>query len=362
MDTQIQQTIIDQIQRATNVGIAVAKNPSVDQMAAALGLYLALKKLGKNTIVGCPTEPIVEISNLVGIDRVKTTVTSNGGDLIVSFPYREGEIEKVKYTLEEETGTLNIIVEAGEKGLLFDEKDVKYTRTGVAFDTFFTIGVPSLETISSLYRAEQLTNVNIIAIDNHPQTHPFGSITHVSTRASSLSEQIADILTLMEQTTVVDADIAQNLLSGIISATNDFQDANTTSLAFEMGGILMRKGAIRQKRQPGQDDRKHQQAFMPHQPRTQQQQPRHQQGNFQQPRQEQSSDLQSHVEQQPQASYVPAREEKPMVRPESITTPMREEQIPITQQQSAPVMQEDSQKQAPADWLTPKVYKGSTIV
>jgi len=366
MDTQIQQRIIEQIQTSSNVGIAVGKNPSIDQMAAGLGLYLALKKNGKNVVIASPTQPIVEISNLVGIDKVKTTLTSNGGDLIVSFPYREGEIEKVKYTLDEEKGALNIIVEAGEKGLNFDEKEVKYVRTGKAFDTFFTIGAASLNDISSLYHSEQITNAIVIAIDNHAQVQQFGQIMHVSMRASSISEQIADILTLMEQASIVDIDIAQNLLSGIISATNDFQEQNTTSLAFEMAGILMRKGAIRQQKQQDKDDKKHQEAFMARSPRPQPtklqpQQPRSQQGIYQ-PRQDEVSNEQRTQTVAPMISKSEV-ESTPLVQSQQINQPFQIETI--TQQSSSmPVapIQEDTQKQAPADWLTPKVYKGSSIV
>jgi hypothetical protein len=70
--------------------------------------------------------PLVEVSSLVGIDEVKTTLGEASGDLVVSFPYREGEIEKVSYTRDD--NFLNIVVKAGEKGLNFDEKDVKFTR------------------------------------------------------------------------------------------------------------------------------------------------------------------------------------------------------------------------------------------
>src|SRR3989344_1126690 len=90
------------------VGIAVGKNPGIDEMAGALSLYLALLAEGRKATVICPTDPIVELSSLVGIDKVKKGFDGGvGGDLTVSFPYKEGEIEKISYTLEE--GKLNIL-------------------------------------------------------------------------------------------------------------------------------------------------------------------------------------------------------------------------------------------------------------
>ena len=99
-------------------------------MGAALSLYLALKTTGKNVTVATPSSPLVEVSSLVGIDEVKTSLGGEGGDLVVSFPYKEGEIEKVSYTRDD--NFLNIVVKAGENGLNFKETDVKFTRGAAA--------------------------------------------------------------------------------------------------------------------------------------------------------------------------------------------------------------------------------------
>ena len=60
---------------------------------------------------------------------------------------------------------------------------------------------------------------------------------------SSLSEHMTQLLSDLRSP--VDTDIAQNLLDGIINATDSFKSSKTTYLAFEMAGILMRQGAIR---------------------------------------------------------------------------------------------------------------------
>src|SRR5438477_224117 len=129
MDNQSLQQIKDTIGKAQEIAIAVGSNPSVDDMAAALSLYLVLNAVNKRATVACPTEPTVELSNLVGIDRVQTSFSGGQtGDLIVSFPYREGEIEKVSYTID--GGFLNIVVKAGEQGLSFSPQDVRYSQGG----------------------------------------------------------------------------------------------------------------------------------------------------------------------------------------------------------------------------------------
>src|SRR3990167_5683799 len=127
MDNRVLGQIKDFIGKNNKIGIAVGKNPAVDEMGAALCLYLSLKSFGKDVSIVCPTEVLVEHSDLVGIDKVKSSFEGGTGDMIAAFPYREGEIEKISYTLED--GFLNIVVKAGEEGLSFSEKDVIFKRS-----------------------------------------------------------------------------------------------------------------------------------------------------------------------------------------------------------------------------------------
>jgi nanoRNase/pAp phosphatase (c-di-AMP/oligoRNAs hydrolase) len=242
MDSALLQKIREILAKNDNIGIAVGKNPSIDQMAAALSLYLLLKQARKKVSIASPTQPIVELTNLVGIDKVQPKLESQEGDLVVSFPYVEGEIEKVSYTLE--NGSLNIIVKATKQGLTFDEKDVKYTKGGGgALSTLFTIGAPSLSDVESLMQQDKMANTKIINIDNKSENQKFGDIILVSTDYSSLSEQISDLVLSLGFRP--DKDVAQNLLSGITYATRNFQDPATGPLAFEIASMLMRNGARR---------------------------------------------------------------------------------------------------------------------
>ena len=365
MDSQMNQQIREQIAKTSQIGIVVGKNPSLDHMAAALSLYLSLTHLGKQAAIASPTDPIVEISNLVGIDKVKKTLGSSTGDLIVSFPYREGEIEKVSYNLTD--GLLNIVVKAGEKGLNFQEKDIMFKRSAKGFQTLFFIGISKLADVESIITPDQMKESAVINIDTNMDNEKYGNIVAVSPTASSLSEQIADLLTLIDPA-ILDVDIAQNLLSGISFATNDFQDSKTSAIAFEMAGILMRKGASRPKREESKPQPQPQFAQKPFQPRYQ---------PVARPAQP------FRPQYQPVGSNGMAQPVAPVQTPKPVSQPI---EIPVVQPQqptsvvSQPVQSPDSSsvqsqtqaqeqpeqkaefKNTPADWLTPKVYKGSTVV
>lgn len=234
--------IKDLLAKNESIGIIVGKNPGIDEMAATLSLYLAFSESGKKVAVACPTEPIVEVSSLVGIDKVKKSFGGGAdGDLTVSFPYEEGEIEKISYTLEE--GKLNILVKAGENGLSFNEKDVEYKRAGSAPGLVFVVGTPRISDLGTAFDMETLKDSKVINIDYKSENQGFGDIPLLGKNASSVSELMANFISSLGLKT--DVDIASNLLAGIIGATNNFQNSETSPLAFETAAILLKKGAIR---------------------------------------------------------------------------------------------------------------------
>lgn len=373
MDNSTQQRLRDLLSKNDKIGIVVGKNPNLDQMAATLSLFLAFKSANKTVSVACPTEPIVANSSLVGIDKVKTELSGDGGDLIVSFPYTEGEIEKVSYTLE--GGFLNIVVKATEEGLSFSEKDVLYKRSGGLPTLLFVVGTPRLSDLGNLFDADALKNTSVVNIDNSSENQNFGDIVLVSPKFSSLSEQVTNIIRSLD--IAIDEDIAQNLLSGIHFATDNFQSPNTSYLAFEMAGFLMKKGARRiiTGIQSVQQDRSSQpfQQAQQMQPRRDQQQRQRQWDNRSQQinKPQQSPQMQPRRDSQQPASVqdtsvpdwlTPPKQERPQQSNRPQQTPQMQPRR--DQQQSvAPAPIEDKTDQdAPPDWLTPKVYKSSTLI
>lgn len=242
MDNQAVQKIRELIAKNENIGIAVGKDPGIDKMGAGLALYLSLGNLGKSVNIACPTEPTVEISSLVGIDKVKNTLDSGKGDLIVSFPDR-GDIKKISYTRED--GMLNIIVKAADEGLTFDEREVKFRKGGEVPTLLFIVGVPRLSDLGNLFDAESLKDTTTVNIDNKAENQGYGDIVLASNNFSSVSENVSSLVVALDLK--MDIDVAQNLLSGISAATDNFQNPNTSPLAFEMAALLLKKGATRQK-------------------------------------------------------------------------------------------------------------------
>lgn len=364
MDNDSLQKLRDLLEQQQTIGIAVGRNPKLDQMAAALGLYLSLSQAGKNVIVASATEPLVEVSSLVGIDKVKTALSSESGDLIVSFPYTtdaegQGEIQKVSYTTE--NNRLNIIVKAGEKGLSFSEKDVKFDRSGSLPTLLFVIGTPRLSDLGNLFNPDQLKDTKIVNVDANTENQGFGDVVLVAHLASSVSEEMANLLFSLDFP--LDIDTAQNLLLGIAQATDNFQHSKTSYLAFEMAGELMKIGAVRPKTI---EPRRLQDAssFMPLQ-----QQPIGARSSSSGQAASRSAGQRRDHRTDLRQSFAPRPQTPPRQQVSTGSsnvgqpyqgTPMRQQssQSPFVRQQS---QEEVENQETPPDWLTPKVYKSSTL-
>lgn len=377
MDNNVSQQLKDLVSKNQNIGIAVGKNPGIDEMAAALSMFLALKSDGKNVNIVCPTEPLVEHSRLVGIDKVKRDFELQGGDMTVSFPYQEGEIEKISYTLE--NGSLNIIVKAGQDGLSFNEKDVMFKRSEGYPSLLFVIGTSRLSDLDRIYDAQALKDTTVINIDNKSDNQGYGDISIVTPNSSSISEKITDLMFSMGLN--VDADIAQNLLTGIEKATNSFQSSRTTPLAFEMTGELIRKGAVRSadnilqsalpktSREDFNDFDEEDLSSVFRQPASFPRQPVSPAGGpLRQSPLRQPQPLAPRMNRQPNVGADLSAGRQDLQRLQNMqrvqTDSLRSEasRQDSTAEKKDTKISERTDKKPPVDWLTPKIYKGSTNI
>lgn len=326
MDNLMLEKIKELLAKNEIIGIAVGRNPGIDEMAGALSLYLALSSAGKKVSVVCPTQPIVEVSSLVGIDKVKRGFGGGeSGDLTVSFPYEEGGIEKISYTLED--GKLNILVKAGENGLTFNEEDIEYKRGGGAPGLVFVIGTPRLSDLGTAFDMDVLKDSKVINIDYKSDNQGFGDVPLLGRNSSSVSELITSFISALGFK--IDVDIAQNLLSGITSATDNFQKENTSSLSFEMAGILLKKGAVRERIGAS--------------------------------KKQDSLDGDSFFTPKSSVPYAKPQSQAPTFAKKIIGTEEKKENLKLDAA-FAKGFSEPKENNPPDDWLAPKIYKGSTSI
>lgn len=239
-NSQTTSRIVEVINKATSGIIVLPQNPTQDAIASATSLYLGLLKLGKTVNVIC-SSPIQ--SDAMGADKIQTNLSVGGDNLVVSFPYTDGSIDKIDYNIQGQFFNLTISPRQGFPKL--NQNQVTYSYTGGSFDFIIAVDVPNLNSIGSLYtdNQTQFQGKNIINIDRHLTNGFFGTINFVNKTSSSTSELA--LKTLQALQIELDRDIATNLYAGIAVATNNFTAYSVNAETFETIAALLKAGAIK---------------------------------------------------------------------------------------------------------------------
>lgn len=240
MDPQknLLQEAVTILQKSNSGAICLPQNPSPDAVAAALVLYLGLTKMGKNVIVACDSR--VE-SELIAVEKIGSTISTSGNDLVISLPYKDGSVDKISYYTDADK--LNIVVAPGEGHPKLEQKNLKFSYTGGAVDFIITVDVDNPKRLGELYSENQalFAKDKIINIDRHLTNSFFGAANLVYRTASSTSEIVLSFLQAIK--CPIDKDIATNLYQGMAAATKNFSSFSVTAQTFENAANLLKLGA-----------------------------------------------------------------------------------------------------------------------
>jgi len=216
--------------------IILPPNPTFDQSAAALGLYLSLSGSGKPLEVFCSTPMTVELNRLVGVDKVSDKI--QGTDLVISLNYPPDQVEKVSYN--DDAGRPNIVIQPKIGASPLNEKLVGFSYAGSGADVVFCLGIASLDKLSA---GNQVIGANgqVVNIDTQATNTGFGAVNVLDREASCLSEIILGLVSGLNLSLSPDA--AQNLLSGLWQATGGLSTPVLGPDVYEAVAICLRAGA-----------------------------------------------------------------------------------------------------------------------
>ena len=172
------------------------------------------------------------------------------------------------------------------------------------------VGAANLNALGNLYTQNQsaFSGTHIVNIDNQTTNTSFGQTNVVDTNASAVCEVMTNVIS--DLGFVLDTDSASNLLTGIFDATNNLLDPKVTADTYMAVANCLRVGG----RKPVSGPQ------VPVSP------------------------------QQDLSSLIPKQE--PIVQPVSVQQPSPEERP----------LQEGVISETPEpDWLTPKIFKGTSL-
>ncbi len=235
-------SIIKILETKTIYSIVLPANPSHDAVSAAVALYLALIKIGKSASIACST-PVDAALGISGSDKIQKELVVSGDNLVVSFPYEDGAIDKITYNIE--GNQFNLVIAPKEGKARLETSNVKYSYKGGKGEVIFTIDAPSLASLGDIYtnQKDMFTGVEIINVDRHLTNGNFGSINLVEKQRSSTSELVFALLNALSLE--IDKDSATTLYGGIVAATNNFTSYSVNANTFEACSKLLSLGAVK---------------------------------------------------------------------------------------------------------------------
>jgi hypothetical protein len=238
MDSQKQQAA-ERIKQANNILVTVSNNPSVDQLAACIGLTLTLNKMGKHaTAVYSGSTP----STIEFLQPEKTLEknTDSLRDFIIALD--KSKADKLRYKVEDRV--VKIFITPYKTSI--NEKDLEFSQGDFNVDVVVALGVHSQAELDQAITSHGriLHDATVVTMNVKPGGE-LGSINWLDPNASSLSELATQLIDMLDKK-LIDGQVSTALLTGIVAETERFSNAKTTPQTMSISAELMGAGANQQ--------------------------------------------------------------------------------------------------------------------
>lgn len=244
MELSPKQQVTERINKANRVLVLTHKNPDGDAVGSSLAVLLVLKNLGKEVMAVC-NDAVPDVLNFLPEASSIQNNFATSQDFIISLDVSKTQADKIMYKVK--NGKLNIIITP--KSGQFNKEMVSFSDGKFSFDLIIVLDSPDIERVGSPYEknADVFYQTPIINIDHHASNDYFGQVNLVDITATSTAEILVSIFeSLQGEKSPFTPQVATALLTGIITDTGCFQNANTTPKALTVAAQLVAAGANRE--------------------------------------------------------------------------------------------------------------------
>lgn len=190
-------TVKSILSQPKKIAIIPHRNPDGDAMGSCLALSGFLKAKGHTVHVVTPN------------DYPKFLKWMPGNDVVINF---ERENPKAKEVINEAS-------------------------------VIFTLDFNDLSRVGQMESVLQEAEADFIMIDHHQQPSDYAKVTYSDVTMSSTCEMVFNFIDSLGETDLIDADMATNLYTGIMTDTGSFKYRSTSSKTHRVVAELIDKGA-----------------------------------------------------------------------------------------------------------------------
>ncbi len=244
-------TELKKFQRLTegskNILLVTPPKPNLDIVASTLALFKFLTKKKINTTILDNNFKKISSNKLSFLQEPSEENFLNNltgsRDFLIIFNTKYNKIIDVTAEQKKDETIIRITPEKG----IIDPRDFSFAPANFKYDLIIIIGAPTLEHLGKTYQenTDLFFEVPKININNDGENDNYGQVNIVDLTATSVSEILSEIL-LEKYPKFIDPNIAQMLLTGIISSTNSFQTPKTTPHTLTLAAQLIKAEANQQ--------------------------------------------------------------------------------------------------------------------
>ena len=237
MDRPPKQQVIERIKTANNILIVVNNNPSIDQLATAIGMTLMLNKLKKHAVAVYSGETPRVIEFLKPEETIEKN-TDSLQDFIISLD--RAKADKLRYKVENDV--VKIFITPYRTGIT--EEDLQFAQGDFNVDVVVALGVDQRDHLDNaiIAHGQILHDAVVTSMMAGSSTSNVGSINWQESNISSLAEMAVKISDAL-QPGILDAQMSTAFLTGIVSETERFKNEKTSSKVMTIAAQLVASGA-----------------------------------------------------------------------------------------------------------------------
>jgi len=234
--------LADKIREVTNVLVTVSRDPSVDELAAALALTFVLGKLNKHA-TAVFSGRIPPAINFLQPEKTFEDNADSLRDFIISLDKEKAD--RLRYKVDGDVVRVFITpykTKISKEDLRFEEGDFNV-------ELVIAIGVDRKEDLDGAIAAQGriLHSATVATVNIGLERDVLGTISWQQDDGN-LSEMVASLSEILgsKDKPLIDEPIATALLTGVVAATDQFRNEKTSPAIMSLAAALMAKGANQQ--------------------------------------------------------------------------------------------------------------------
>ena len=228
--------IVEKVNGAKNVLVALSKNPSVDEVSAAMGLTLVLDKLGKKAtaIYSGETPDVLQFLNP---EKTFSSDTNALQDFIIALD--KDKADHLRYKVDGDY--VKVFITPYHEAI--SENDLEYSYGDFNVDLIIALDVAEENDLDGalVEYGRIMHDAGVVNITTS-SSGSFGETEWSNPEASSVSEMIAELATELSGE-ALEKNSATALLTGIVASTERFANEKTTPETMGVAAKLMGAGA-----------------------------------------------------------------------------------------------------------------------